>query len=83
MAYLAPAKNNNLAFSYFNLIERASSLVGPIVWGVVVSGFVSMGSYRYRLATLAVTAFIALGLWSLSKVKSDREAYSTATSTQL
>jgi len=72
MAYLAPSQNNNLAFSYFNLIERTSSLVGPIVWGLVVSGLISMGSYRYRLATLAVTVFIILGIWTLTKVRSDR-----------
>ncbi|MBI2099867.1 MAG: MFS transporter [Candidatus Vogelbacteria bacterium] len=81
MAYLTPPQSNNLAFSYFNLIERTSSLVGPIVWGVVVSGLVSMGSYRYRLATLAVTVFIVLGLWALTKVKSDRpKSTSTANS---
>lgn len=72
MAYLTPAKSNNLAFSYFNLIGRTSSLVGPIVWGLVVTGLVSIGSYRYRLATLAVTLFIVLGLFALKKVKSDR-----------
>lgn len=72
MSYLAPAGSHNLAFSYFNLIERASSLVGPVVWGLVVTGLVSMGSYRYRLATLAVTLFILLGLWCLKKVRGDR-----------
>jgi UMF1 family MFS transporter len=72
MSYLTPPDTHNLAFSYFNLIERASSLVGPIVWGLVVTGLVSMGSYRYRLATLAVTLFILLGLWCLTKVRSDR-----------
>jgi UMF1 family MFS transporter len=74
MAYLTPAGSNNLAFSYFNLIERTSSLVGPVVWGLVVSNLVSMGSYRYRLATLAVTVFIVLGLIALAYVKSDRKA---------
>ena len=72
MSYLTPPGAHNLAFSYFNLIERASSLVGPIVWGLVVTGLVSMGSCRYRLATLAVTLFILLGLWCLTKVRSDR-----------
>ncbi|MDO8522860.1 MAG: MFS transporter [bacterium] len=72
MAYLIPPQGNNLAFAYFNVIERTSSLVGPIVWGLVVSGLVSMGSYRYRLATLAVSVFIVLGLWVLLKVKSDK-----------
>lgn len=72
MAYLTPPQSNNLAFSYFNLIERTSSLVGPVVWGLVVTGLVSIGSTRYRLATVIVTIFIVLGLWVLAKVKSDR-----------
>jgi len=72
MAYLTPKESNNLAFAFFNLMERASSLVGPIVWGVVVGSLVGLGSYRYRLATLAVTVFIIFGLWALGKVRSDR-----------
>ncbi len=72
MSYLAPPQGHNLAFAYFGLVERASSFVGPIVWGLVVTSFVSIGSDRYRFATLAVTLFIALGLIVLLKVKSDR-----------
>lgn len=72
MSYLAPPQGHNLAFAYFGLVERASSFVGPLVWGLVVTGLISMGSHRYRLATLAVTLFIILGLGCLLKVKSDR-----------
>lgn len=82
MAYLTPPKSSNLAFSYFSLIERTSSLVGPVAWGLVVSNLVSMGSYRYRLATLAVTVFIILGLWALVKVKSDRAPQGSVANTQ-
>ena len=72
MGGLAPKGKHNLAFAYFGLAERASSLIGPIVWGLMVTGLVSMGSLRYRLATLAITIFIILGLFVLSKVKDDR-----------
>jgi len=72
MSYLAPPQGHNLAFAYFGLVERASSFVGPIVWGLVVTSLVSIGSDRYRFAVLAVTAFIVLGLVALVKVKSDR-----------
>jgi UMF1 family MFS transporter len=82
MAYLAPSQANNLAFAYFNVLERTSSLVGPIVWGLVVTNLVSLGSYRYRLATLAITGFIIIGLVLLSRVKSDRPEASSI-STQL
>lgn len=72
MSYLAPPQGHNLAFAYFGLVERASSFVGPIVWGLVVTSLVSIGSDRYRFAVLAVTIFIVLGLVALTKVKSDR-----------
>lgn len=72
MSYLAPTNKHNLTFAYFGLVERASSFVGPIVWGAVVSGFVSLGNDRYRYATLAVTFFIAFGLVALVRVRGDR-----------
>src|SRR3989338_3170466 len=40
MAYLAPKGKSNLAFAYFGIAERASSLLGPIVWGGIVSSLV-------------------------------------------
>ena len=73
MSYVAPKGKHNLAFAYFGLAARASSFVGPIVWGLIVTNFVSIGSYRYRIATLAVTGFIILGLIALSRVKDDRK----------
>jgi len=73
MAHIAPKGKHNLAFAYFGLAERASSFIGPIVWGLVVSNLVLIGSYRYRIAVLAITIFIILGLFALSKVKDDRK----------
>ena len=72
MSYLTPPQGHNLAFAYFGLVERASSFVGPIVWGLVVTNLVSIGSDRYRYATLAVTIFVVLGLFALLKVRSDK-----------
>ena len=71
MSYVAPQKNRNLAFSYFGIAERASSLLGPVVWGLVVSGLISLGAVRYRIAALVVTLFVILGVLALRKVKTD------------
>ncbi|MEK6840435.1 MAG: MFS transporter [Nanoarchaeota archaeon] len=73
MSYIAPKGKQNLAFTYFGLAERASSFLGPIVWGLVVSGLILLGSIRYRIAVLAVTVFIIFGLLALSKVRDDRK----------
>lgn len=73
MSHICPEGKHNLAFAYFGLAERASSFIGPIVWGVVVTSLVSMGSYRYRVAFLAITGFILLGLLALIKVRDDKK----------
>lgn len=72
MAYVAPPGQHNLAFAYFGLAERASSLLGPLAWGLVVSGIWIEGAARYRLAMVVITVFIVLGLFSLRRVKNDR-----------
>ena len=72
MSHIAPKGKHNLAFAYFGLAERASSFIGPVVWGLIVSNLVSIGSDRYRIAVLAITGFIILGLFALSRVKDDR-----------
>ncbi|MBI3336563.1 MFS transporter [Candidatus Peregrinibacteria bacterium] len=73
MSYLAPHGKHNLAFAYFGLAERASSFVGPMVWGFVVTYYEPIGSDRYRWAILAVTVFIILGSLALIPVRSDRK----------
>jgi UMF1 family MFS transporter len=74
MAYIAPKDQENLAFAYYGLAERASSFIGPLVWGGVVSGFVYLGDLRYRLAVLAITLFIVIGFFVLMRVRDDKSA---------
>lgn len=69
MGCIAPQGRHNLTFAYFGLAERASSLLGPLVWGGIVTGLVSLGSMRYRIAVITITAFIILGLIALARVK--------------
>jgi UMF1 family MFS transporter len=73
MSYIAPKGKHNLAFAYYGLAERASSFIGPIIWGIIVSNLVYMGSYRYRIAVVALTVFVILGLFALSKIRDDRK----------
>ncbi len=73
MGNICPEGKHNLAFAYFGLAERASSLIGPIVWGVVVTNLIDLGSIRYRIAMLAVTVFVIFGILALIKVKEKRK----------
>ncbi|MDO8564885.1 MAG: MFS transporter [bacterium] len=72
MSYVTPPGQHNLAFGYFGLAERASSFIGPLAWGAIVSGFVSLGSVRYRMAIVAVTVFIIIALFTFRRVPDER-----------
>ncbi|OGE77795.1 MAG: hypothetical protein A2751_01940 [Candidatus Doudnabacteria bacterium RIFCSPHIGHO2_01_FULL_46_14] len=73
MSFVAPLGRHNLAFAYYSLAERVSALLGPVVWGIVVTSLVSIGSDRYRYAVLAITGFILLGLFALARVHDDKK----------
>lgn len=75
MSYLAPKGKHNLAFAYFGLVERASSFVGPIVWGLIATNLVSLGAGRYRLAASVLTVFVVLGLVVLRKIPTDKVVF--------
>lgn len=72
LSHLAPKGQRGLAFTYFGLSERAASFVGPLSWGLIVSGFVGMGTDRYRVAALAMTVFVILGIVALTRVRTRR-----------
>lgn len=71
MSYLSPNNKHNLAFGYFGLVERASSFVGPIVWGLIATNLTRLGPIRYRIAATVLTVFIVLGLVAMKYVQSD------------
>lgn len=70
MASLAPDVGRNLAFAYFSLVERLSSFVGPVVWGVTVTVFMDSGVERYRFAMCVLTVFVVLAFLCLLRVRS-------------
>jgi len=69
MSRVAPKGKHNLAFAYFGLAERASSLIGPVVWGLIVTNLIELGTIRYRIAIITMTIFIFFGILALLKVK--------------
>ncbi|MDO8628607.1 MAG: MFS transporter [Nanoarchaeota archaeon] len=77
MTCTIPPGKHNLAFAYFGLAERASSFIGPIVWGLLVTNLTHLGSTRYRIAMLSLAGFILLGLLMLRKVHNDKPHHVT------
>lgn len=73
MAYLAPADNASHAFSYYTVAERFSTFVGPVAWGGLVTVLNGLGPVRYRIALLAMTAFVLVGLVVVRHIPSDKK----------
>ncbi len=73
MANLISDKNHNLGFSYFNIIERASAIIGPIVWGIAISGFAGFGMMRYNFALGIMAVIILIGLLFVLRIKPVKE----------
>ncbi|HEY0908085.1 MAG TPA: MFS transporter [Candidatus Paceibacterota bacterium] len=71
VSHLSPKNMLNSAFAYCGLVERVSTLIGPLVWGGIATGMVWMGPGRYRVATLAMAVFIFLGILALRRVPKD------------
>ncbi|KKU43244.1 MAG: hypothetical protein UX61_C0026G0018 [Parcubacteria group bacterium GW2011_GWA2_46_7] len=69
MANLVTDKNQNLGFSYFNIIERASVIIGSLIWGAISSGLFNLDSMRYQLALAMMVIIILAGLTFLLKMK--------------
>jgi UMF1 family MFS transporter len=59
---LTPKDSLNKSFTYFVLMERFATFIGPISWGLIVSFASPADSMNYRLAALAMTAFVVIGL---------------------
>jgi len=67
----APNQNLNQSFSYFVLMERFATFIGPISWGLIVMLAPSAGAFNYRLAALAMVIFVIIGFVVAKKLPDD------------
>jgi UMF1 family MFS transporter len=58
------SENVGYGFSFYVLFEKFSSMVGPLVWG----GILSIG-FGYRAAMLSMALFIIAGIYTLTRKK--------------
>ncbi|MEK9155480.1 MAG: MFS transporter [Patescibacteria group bacterium] len=66
---LVPPEQQGRYFGIYTIFERASSLLGPLLWSVVIIAFSSYGEWRYRLAVLSLAFLVLLSLAFIRKVK--------------
>lgn len=55
-------------FSLYSLFERFASILGPIVWGVVVGVVTVFHALNYRLAASAMGVFVLIAAWIAYKL---------------
>lgn len=69
MTVLCPKEKLSFGFSFYTLAERASTFIGPLGWGFVIWAFSGFGIFKYKMALLLMTVFVAAGLYFLKKVR--------------
>lgn len=59
---LTPSSMMNQSFTYYTLMERLATFIGPISWGLIVTYSPTADALNYRLAAIAMAFFIFIGL---------------------
>jgi len=73
LAFLAPPSELNHAFSYYTLMERFATFIGPMAWGLALFLFRQHQIFSYRFAIILMAAFAALGTFIIRKIPSDKD----------
>lgn len=58
---LTPHNQLNSVFGFYSIFERVSTFIGPVAWGLIVSGGITLGIMRYQVALASMTLFILIG----------------------
>ena len=70
---LVPQEKIGQMFGLFGLAGRFSSILGPIVWGLIVWIFAGLAQFKYRLAIASVFIFMFAGYLVFQKVDDPRK----------
>lgn len=65
---LVPKNRHNHAFGFYSISDRFSSLVGPLVWGIIASQLAYLGTVKYKIGTIALWVFIIIGFLLIKKI---------------
>lgn len=63
LSELIPYTVKGQFFSLYSLFERFASILGPIVWGIVVAVTTTTHALNYRLAASAMGVFVLIGAY--------------------
>lgn len=69
---LTPHSDLNQSFTFYTLMERVSTLVGPVSWGIIILLVSQTNGLNYRVAIGSMTVFILVGLYIARKLPNVR-----------
>ncbi len=72
---LAPADRVGEMFGLYGLVGKFSAVIGPIIYGIIVSTLLSsLGRDAYRVAIASLFVLLLIGIWILRGVPEDEPA---------
>jgi len=72
MTRLCPPERLNHGFSYYTLVQRFSTLLGPLAWGLTTWALAGYGALKYRIALCVMALFVVAGFYLVSRVREFR-----------
>jgi UMF1 family MFS transporter len=69
---LAPKEKFGEFFGFTEISNKASSAIGPLVWGTIMLTYDTIGKAAYGWALIAVGIIMAIGLFIISFVKTNQ-----------
>jgi UMF1 family MFS transporter len=65
---ITPHEKLNQSFTYFTLMERFATFIGPISWGLIVMYGPTAHAINYRAAAFAMAIFVLIGLFIVKRL---------------
>lgn len=59
---LTPSAMINQSFTYYTLMERLATFIGPVSWGLVVTYLPRSNAFNYRAASIVMAIFVLIGI---------------------
>lgn len=71
---ISPPEHLGEYFGFYSTFQRFASVTGPLLWGGITLALKYSGDIKYRIAGLALTAIMFVGIMLLLKVKDSKNA---------
>jgi len=72
LLHLTPPSMFNQSFTYYTLMERLATFIGPISWSLAIAYLPSAGALNYRSAAVLMAVFVGIGLLIARRLPDDK-----------